>query len=40
MSFELIENEVPRAKIRVIGIGGGPEHLRWGGGQAQGELGS
>jgi cell division protein FtsZ len=23
MSFELIENEVPRAKIRVIGIGGG-----------------
>lgn len=23
MSFELIENEIPRAKIRVIGIGGG-----------------
>ena len=23
MSFELIENEIPRAKIRVIGVGGG-----------------
>ncbi len=23
MSFELIENEIPRARIRVIGVGGG-----------------